>query len=420
MAHTVQVPAPGGSGADAAASPLRRVLVWDLVGLGLFLAGAGWSAASAAIGGHAGAGPVVRLWLGCGAAVAVGLFLSGLGRWVPALVVVIAGAVFAVSELDRIGDTLFGPLGYSNASAALFAVCATAGLLAFVAAPGGWGWVVRVPAGLAAVGFAAVVAVSGSFTAMAVMSVVVVPALIAGRTRWARLVIACFGAAFVAVFVATVVLGLTQARTPLDRFLSANRPLLWHEALRMTGEEPTVGVGPGRFFEESAVQDSDLAWAHNGFLQQGAEAGAPGLVLALAVVLWCFVRLAIRPGTDRAAAVAGAAVCMVAVHACVDYVLHFPAIPLAVAFLVGAGAAPPWPWARRVDEPAPSGPAAAVAWTPAPVPASLPGGSPTVGVPGYAPLPAGHQVPPAEYQPQQWHPWQPPTPPQPPPAPGPG
>lgn len=403
------------------------MLVCDLVGVGLFLAGAGWSTASAAIGGRGTPAPVAWLWLACLAAVAVGLFLSGLGRWLPALMVVIGGAAFAVTNIDRLDDTLFGPLGYSNASGALFVVCALAGLLAFVAAPGGWGWVVRVPAGVAAVAFAAIVVVGGSTAALVVMCVVAVPALLAGKARWARIVIGCFGAVFAVVFVATVVLGLTQARTPVDRFLSANRPLLWHEAIRMTAAEPLVGVGPGRFFEESAVQDTDLAWAHNGFLQQGAEQGVPGLLLALAVVVWGFVRLAIRPGADRATAVAGAALCAVAVHACVDYVLHFPAIPVAVAVLVGAGAAPPWPWARRVGEAPPAEPAAvAASWAPAPnspVPPPLVpgmGAAPAPGIPGHAPFPAGHQVPPAEYQPQQWHPWQPPAPPQIPPAPGPG
>lgn len=393
MAHTAAHPV------QDVVKPSRRVLSLDLVGAGLFLAGAGWSYASAAIAGAGSPVPVTLLWLACLGAVVAGLFLAGLGRWLPPLAVVAGGIVFAVRNAAHLGDTLFGPLGYSNASGELFVLCALAGLMAAVAAPGRWGWIVRIPALVAAAGFAVLVFTSGSTAAMAVLVLVLLatPAVAFGRTRGVRVVIACYGAVAVLALATTIVLGLTRAHTPVDRFLSANRPLLWHEAVRMIGEEPLAGVGPGRFFYESSIRDPDLAWAHNGFLQQGAEQGIPGLVLAVGVSAWGFVRLGLRPGADRTAACAAAALCALAVHASVDYVLHFPALPLVVAFLVGAGAAPPWPWATddrdEHDEAA----------------------APHVS--SWAPLaPEGQPPAPAEYQPQQWQqPWQAQTPP-----PGPG
>lgn len=415
MAHMVQPPAP-----RAASGPGRRVLVCDLVGLGLFLVGAGWSFAAAALDGRGTPVPVALVWLACLGAVVAGLFLSGLGRWLPPLVVAAGGVVFALRHVDSLGDTLFGPLGYSNASGELFVLCALAGLMAAVAAPGGWGWIVRVPAGLASAGFAVLVVMSGSSAALVVLVLVLLaaPAVAFGRTRAVRVVIACYGAVVVLALVATAVLGLTRAATPVDRYLSANRPGLWHEAIRMIGDEPLAGVGPGRFFAESAIHDTDLAWAHNGFLQQGAEQGVPGLLLVVAVFAWGFVRLGVRPGADRAAACAAAALCALGVHASVDYVLHFPALPLVAAFLVGAGAAPPWPWAGRDGAGDAAGGAAGdsagsatASWAPAATQAG-------------APSPAGQVPAPAEYQPQQWQPqqWQPAhgqrgQPQQPPPAP---
>lgn len=392
----------------ATPEPDGRVLVCDLVGLAVFLAGAGWSFASASIRGMGVPAPVAYLWLACLGAVVVGLFLSGLGRWLPPLMVVAGGIVFALRHAGQLGDTLFGPLGYSNASGELFVLCALAGLMAAVAAPRGWGWVVRVPALVAAAGFAAVVFVSGSATAMVVLVFVLLaaPVVAVGRTRGVRVVIACYGAVAALVLVATFVLGLSRAQTPVDSLLSANRPALWHEAVRMIEAEPLSGVGPGRFFAESTIHDTDLAWAHNGFLQQGAEQGIPGLLLAVGVFAWGFVRLGLRPGADRATACAAAALCALAVHASVDYVLHFPALPLIAAFLVGAGAAPPWPWATRdaAAERAPEPARAAAAWAP-------------VSAQHWTPGAAGQPPAPAEYQPQQW---QPQAPPPQPPWPGPG
>lgn len=383
----------------------RRVLVLDLVGLGLFLAGAGWSFASAALGGGAAPVPVASLWLACLAAIIAGLFLSGLGRWVAPLAVVVGGIVFVIRNADRLGDTIFGPLGYSNATGELFVLCALGGLMAAAAAPGGWGWLVRAPALVAAAGFGVLVFTSGSTAAMAILVVVVLaaPAVLLGRTRAVRVVIACYGVLVAVALVAAVVLGVTEARTPVDRLLSHNRPELWHEAIRMIGDEPAYGVGPGRFVFESTIRDADLAWAHNGFLQQGAEQGIPGLVLVVAVFAWGFVRLGLRPDADRATACAAAALCALGVHASVDYVLHFPALSLIVAFMVGAGAAPPWPWvAAAADEPD--------AGEHAQTPASW--------VPSAPPVAAGQPPAPAEYQPQQWQPPQPQPPQQTPPWPG--
>jgi O-antigen ligase len=70
----------------------------------------------------------------------------------------------------------------------------------------------------------------------------------------------------------------------------ASRQELWKGALRMAGDHPLLGVGPGRFGVESRryVRNSPLAIdnpvVHNTYLQVLAETGIIGLVLFLAFV----------------------------------------------------------------------------------------------------------------------------------------
>jgi O-antigen ligase len=109
-----------------------------------------------------------------------------------------------------------------------------------------------------------------------------------------------------------------------------------------------TGIGPGRFAAESEVaqRDQDARWAHNEYLQQGAEEGLLGLVVLVALVGWGFLRAWTSPSPDAVTALGVAALGIVAIHASVDYIFHFPAIPVAAAALLGATQASSRP-ARR-------------------------------------------------------------------------
>jgi O-antigen ligase len=168
-----------------------------------------------------------------------------------------------------------------------------------------------------------------------------------GRARAAVVVSA---GAFIAVLLATIVLGLTYSggSTRLSSALTERRLELWHDALVIVGEHPVTGAGLDRFEELSptARSDRDARWAHHEFLQLGAETGVPGLALMVALFAWGFVRLAAgAPSTGRAIAAGGLAAAGMA--ASVDYVFHFAAVPIAAAVLLGAGVASgPEGWRR--------------------------------------------------------------------------
>jgi peptidoglycan/xylan/chitin deacetylase (PgdA/CDA1 family) len=116
----------------------------------------------------------------------------------------------------------------------------------------------------------------------------------------------------------------------------AGRRDLWREAYLVMAAHPVTGVGPGGFASTGpgARRDPDLRWAHHEFLQEGAETGAPGLVLLVLAFLWGFARLVAAP-PDRVTALGAASLAVLGVHASVDYILHFPAIPAAAAVLLG-------------------------------------------------------------------------------------
>jgi hypothetical protein len=74
-------------------------------------------------------------------------------------------------------------------------------------------------------------------------------------------------------------------------------------------------------------------------LQQAAEQGVPGALLMAGLASWGFLALAAARRPPPVAAVGAAAFSALVVHASVDYILHFPAVPLAAAALLGAASA---------------------------------------------------------------------------------
>ena len=75
------------------------------------------------------------------------------------------------------------------------------------------------------------------------------------------------------------------------------------------------------------------------------ELGWAGLALVVLVFLWGFARLWVHPAPDLVVALGAASLAALGIHASVDYVLHFPAVPLAAAALVGTAQAVPF---RRI------------------------------------------------------------------------
>jgi peptidoglycan/xylan/chitin deacetylase (PgdA/CDA1 family)/O-antigen ligase len=319
--------------------------------------GVGWTLISALfVGGNPWPSVVVM------AAVGIGVIVGrGLGRrdpvLAPAVIAVVAAsaALVSVTELAGPGGA---PLGYGNANAAFFLQGTVAGV--------GLGLVAARPS-LRLAGFAAgavllvVVAFTGSLAGILLAAVPLLGMLLpVGRgVRVGIAVAALVVAAAVVVTTAVAAVGAEGAsadrpgrreRVRTGPRVSARAPradasgvrvrrALWSDAYLLMAEHPVLGVGPGRFAGSARLADRDLGWAHNEFLQEGAEIGVPGYVGLLLAFLWGFARLG-RGRADRAAAMGAASLTVLGVHASVDYVLHFPAIPVMAAILVGAAQVP--------------------------------------------------------------------------------
>jgi O-antigen ligase len=329
--------------ADRAADARGLGSSLDAVGVGLLVAAVAWTFVSAAASGGA-AMPVVALLVASAAALVGGRVLGSFRRaLVPAVVTVAAGiAMLVPGTFDR--RPLAGLFGYANAAAGFFALASVAALMVACSVRGTG---VRVASVGAAIAFAIVPIARGSLAPSALLVLGPAALLVARDARGVRLAVAGCAALFLLALVGTAAIGAsgtggpTRGASVVEEALSPRRVALWHDALSLTAAHPVTGIGPGRFAQESPVARSDIdaTRAHQEFLQQGAEQGIPGLALLVALVLWGFARLwAASPG-DRVVALGAAALAVVSVHACVDYVLHFPAIPIAAAALVGAAQA---------------------------------------------------------------------------------
>jgi O-antigen ligase len=312
----------------------------DAAGLVLVIAAGGWSIlAWLGVGGEPWG--ILGLLAAVTAAVVAGRATARLVPWAPAACIVAVGAGLVATwgshtwSSSSWGDSL----GYANARAAFFVVVAIAALQLAVASKRLW----PLGLGLAVVGGIVPVAIR-SKSASALLVVAAVVFLVGLGEARRRLAVTMAGAITGLVLLGTLIAGATHGpRAPagdvLEDRLSTRRLTLWHESMQLIREHPLIGVGPGRFrlVSPTARSDPDAAWAHHEFLQQGVETGLPGMVLAVALVGWGFV--ALRRVSGPLSPSAAAALLAVAAHACVDYILHFPAVPIAAALLVGAGSA---------------------------------------------------------------------------------
>jgi O-antigen ligase len=326
----------------------------DMAGLALVVAAVVWTFLAAAWSGG-NPWPVGASFVLVAAAFVAGRVAADLNRSVVPAVVVVGAVILAVLTwgnafgpgVDR------GPLGYENAMAAFLVEAAVAALMLAVATRSRY---VRGFAFAAAVAFAvsplAIKAGAASFVLVLIPAV----AAFALQRRPPRVVVLGSALLVLVSVAATVVVAAggprSRAGALASQALDQRRVLLWSDALRLMADRPLAGVGPGRFEVESptARRDYDARWAHNGFLQHGAETGVIGLGLLVLLFGWGFARL--LSGEDQGLAVLGAfALAAVGVLACLDYVLHFPAITLTGSVLVGAASSGPrGPTASSLEE----------------------------------------------------------------------
>ena len=216
-----------------------------------------------------------------------------------------------------------------------------------------WPVALRAIATTAALVFASVTIATKTWTATIVV-LLAVPAIMLSRQRQAgtRLAVAGCAGFFLAALVGASYLGsgydfVDQGSKKANDAsfdgsyggLTERRVALWGDAIDMMAKNPSFGVGPDRFRVISPVvqTDRDEPWAHNDFLQLGAETGVFGFVLVVAIFLWGFVRLFRVHAPDTTTALGAVALTALGVHGSVEYVLHFPAVVLAGAALVGTG-----------------------------------------------------------------------------------
>jgi O-antigen ligase len=317
----------------------------DTIGAGLFLALAVWVLLIAQIvGGDPWPAVVLVLLTGCTLFAAreltrrFGVFVPGTLVTVLLLVVVLAW--------PQATHRNFGLLGYANANGALYAIgVGAAGLVILRASLRGS----AIAAAVAAVSLALLpwLIQSKAAAASAALLLGVTFLLLFSRGRsvgWLRPAAAV--AATVAL-VGTVAAGLLYTGDGVGDggwYLTERRLVLWQEAAELALASPLVGQGPGRFaeFSPTAQRDRDASWAHHEPLTLAAEVGLPGLLLLLGIVAWAFVWL--ERGTGRRGALLATVVLAVAfTHATIDFVWHNPAVPLALAVVVGAGATAGYP-----------------------------------------------------------------------------
>ena len=245
---------------------------------------------------------------------------------------------------DLVGGPLSGPFAYRNAFGALLFLGAASWLM------GGLALHNRVATGLSIVpaGALGILAIRSSSAAAAGVVLVTVAASIGWfGSKGARSAVVVSGIATLAVLSLTVWLGASydRERPPtglaasiVDVGITERRIALWHDALEITSATPS-GIGHGAFGRTSptALGDRDAIYAHNEFLETSAELGVAAAVLMVLLVAWAFVRLSVTRHADVVTAVAAAALGGAAIQASVDYVWHFPAIPIVAAALVGTG-----------------------------------------------------------------------------------
>lgn len=320
----------------------------DVVGVALF-AGAGiwmWLASAGSSGSPA---PGIALLAACGLALLAPRNIGSPARLLVPAAVLVAAVILAARSRTGVLSTapLSGPLEYINADGALYVQVAIAGLM-LVCCPRPW--LLRIIGGVVALVCATlpfiIHALAAAWLVVVLPAIALLSVAVAG-TMGARVAVLLCASLFVASLAGTIWVGGTYSPSPQPSALQRaaleifdrDRLVFWHEAFDIMRRNPGTGVGPARYQVVSPVARSsrDDRWAHHEFLQQGAEGGIAGLVFLASIFLWGFARLSIVGTPDAITALSAAALAALGIHACVDYVMHFPAIPIVTAALVATG-----------------------------------------------------------------------------------
>jgi O-antigen ligase len=327
---------------------LASLSLLDFLGAGLFFATGGWMLWTRVASGGS-AAPGITLIATCGLVLFAARSFGAVARLlVPAACLVAAIWVVAASPTSVVSThPLTGPFAYLNADGAFYVQACIAGLMLALTARSG---PIRVVASAVATAFAVlpfVIHAVGAATLVLLLPGVALVSTALGGARGARVAVTVLGSMFAAALAATILLGatLSPGTTPslLQRAafstVDAVRVSLWHDAYVIMRAHPGTGVGPGRYQWVSPIasRHRDARWAHNEFLQQGAEGGVAGLLLLAALFGWGFVRLWAVKAPDAMTSLGAASLAALGIHACIDYVMHFPAIPLMTTALVAVG-----------------------------------------------------------------------------------
>ncbi len=269
------------------------------------------------------------------------------------LAVAVAGALTVARGTDPglYGRLLAGPFGYPNAAAG-FLLAAAGAAVALAASPAPW---LRAAAGTAAALLLIGVGLTHSRSAMlaAAAGALAYALLPAGRRRrgWPA-----WGFAAAALLLgAGVAAALARELLPALAAGTADSSAGWRlHILRWTWQlvraHPWAGVGPGAYpvalKHVQALPYVSGENPHNLYLEIAAEYGLPAALLAAALLVAFLLRLGGATRGPRAAGPASrrlgilaAALAALAVHAGMDMLTSFPAIPLAAAALGGLAAA---------------------------------------------------------------------------------
>jgi O-antigen ligase len=309
---------------------------YDMLGTGLVGAFVAWTVTSADVQ-DSNPFPQVGIVVAGGVAYVVGRLLGGYDPIRVALVVALGILTATIASGPRAfsGGPLAPPLGYANANGALYALgVASAAIVATCAKKPATRWL----AGLLALGLFGLIVASASQAATVLAAAIVLAALTARRLgRRFALLAPMFVVGGVAI---TIIVGLTHgmpALAAIEQALTERRAMLWQEALEITAREPILGVGPGMFADTSptAIADADARWAHSAYLQVAAETGILGALLLGAMLLWAYGALYRSPQDPRLVVIVTAAATAFALHAAMDFLVHFPTLVVIAALLVG-------------------------------------------------------------------------------------
>ncbi|CAL9365766.1 O-antigen ligase family protein [Streptomyces sp. enrichment culture] len=238
------------------------------------------------------------------------------------------------------------PLGHAGATTALFVLCAGAACCAAWATPVP---LLRLALRLLGVGITLTALLIADSPAGAALCVTVLLCSLAAGAMQSR-GLGITGLLLAAALTAGTIWAVAESALPdglamtLEGRLTPQRVELWRDAVRMAGEEPLLGVGPGRFGELSATAAAvpyPDGKPHSAPLQQLAEQGVVGVVLLAAVYGWVLHALWRSARSTPVVLTAGAALTAVAGVAAVGNALSFSTVTVGAGLLSGLATARP-------------------------------------------------------------------------------